>query len=56
MSSHGLILFPILVKGRAVALIYADAEDPALLRFAPEELSMLKTLRNQAVLAIKQTH
>jgi len=40
------------VKKRVVALIYADADDPALLRYRPEELSLLRTLRNQAVLAL----
>jgi len=52
IDARGLILFPVLVKKRVVALIYADADDPALLRYRPEELSLLRTLRNQAVLAL----
>ncbi len=54
LVAHGLVLFPVLVNHRAVALIYADADTPDVLRFQPEELNLLKTLRNQAVLAIKQ--
>jgi hypothetical protein len=51
---RGMVLFPILVKQRPVALIYADADADDILRFQPEELNLLKTLRNQAILAIKQ--
>jgi HD-like signal output (HDOD) protein len=54
IEAHGMVLFPILLRKRVVALIYADTDDAARLRFAPEELNLLKTLRNQAVLAIKQ--
>ena len=53
-AAHGLVLFPVLVNHRPVALIYADADTPETLHFQPEELNLLKTLRNQAVLAIKQ--
>jgi len=48
------VLFPIMVGKRPVALIYADTDDPAVLKFQPEELNLLKTLRNQAVLAFRQ--
>jgi hypothetical protein len=54
VKARGFVLFPIVVNKKPVALIYADANDPAVLRFSPEELSMLKTLRNQAVLVVKQ--
>ncbi len=54
VKARGFVLFPIIVNKKPVALIYADANDPAVLRFSPEELSMLKTLRNQAVLVVKQ--
>jgi len=53
VTTRGLVLFPVHVKKRAVALIYADSDDPATLAFEPEELSLLKTLRNQAVLAVR---
>ncbi len=54
ITAHGMVLFPVLVNHRPVALIYADADVPEVLRFQSEELNLLKTLRNQAVLAIKQ--
>lgn len=54
LSTRGVVLFPILVNHRPVALIYADTDSAGSLQFAPEELNLLKTLRNQAVLAIKQ--
>jgi serine/threonine protein kinase len=52
-NARGFLLFPINVNGKVVALIYADAMESAKLRFAPEDLALLKTLRSQAVLAIR---
>ncbi|HYH43316.1 MAG TPA: HDOD domain-containing protein [Burkholderiales bacterium] len=46
-------LFPIIVRGKAVGLLYADSDLEASMKFTPDELSLLKTLRNQAVIAIK---
>ena len=37
-----------------MGLLYGDTERTDNLRFKPEELNLLRTLRNQAVLAIKQ--
>ena len=54
IKAHGMVLFPIRVNEQPVALIYADADTPERLRFKPEELNLLKTLRNQAVSAIRQ--
>jgi hypothetical protein len=48
-SRHGLPRFE-----RTVGLIYADSNSPATLHFSGEELGLLKTLRNQAVLAMRQ--
>ena len=53
-SARGMVLFPIMVDGRLLALIYGDADKADRLRFKPEELNLLKTLRNQAVLAVRQ--
>jgi eukaryotic-like serine/threonine-protein kinase len=55
VPARSLALFPILIKKRPVGLFYADCDDPGGIRFQSGELSLLKTLRNQAVLAIK-TH
>ncbi len=46
-------LFPIVVKGTSIGLLYADSDVEGAMTFSTEELSMLKILRNQAVLAIK---
>lgn len=53
VSARSLALFPILLNKKAVALLYGDQDEPGRLEFGPEELSLLKTLRNQAVLAIR---
>jgi hypothetical protein len=38
-----------------VALIYCDRDKPGSIVIPEKELSLLKTLRNQALLAIKQS-
>lgn len=48
-------LFPIIVRGKAVGLIYADRARPGDISIPEKELSLLKSLRNQAVLAIRQS-
>ncbi len=49
-------LLPILLNDRPAALIHGDSDRPGSLAFTAEELSLLKTLRNQAVLAIRTKH
>jgi serine/threonine protein kinase len=48
------VLFPLTLKGRPVALIYCDKDKAGSIQIPEKELSLLKTLRNQALLAIKQ--
>jgi GAF domain-containing protein len=48
------VLLPVIVNKNLVGLIYADSDRTATLQFKHEELSLLQTLRNQAVLAIRQ--
>jgi len=48
------LLFPLNIKTNPVALIYADKDNPNEIVISEKELSLLRTLRNQAVLAIKQ--
>ncbi|MDX9996218.1 MAG: GAF domain-containing protein, partial [Rhodocyclaceae bacterium] len=48
------VLFPLNIKGRPVALIYCDRDRPGSINIPERELTLLKTLRNQALLAIKQ--
>jgi len=54
VPAHSFVLFPLNIKGSPVALIYADRDEPGGISIPEKELSLLRTLRNQAVLAIKQ--
>lgn len=49
------VLLPLLIKGHPVALIYCDRDKAGSIVIPEKELSLLKTLRNQALLAIKQS-
>ncbi|ENO88888.1 HDOD domain-containing protein [Thauera linaloolentis] len=54
MPSHTFVLFPLMINNRAVALIYADKDNAGEIEIGGQELALLRTLRNQAVLAIRQ--
>jgi len=54
VPAHSFVLFPLNIKGNPVALIYADRDEPGGISIPENELSLLRTLRNQAILAIKQ--
>ncbi|CAB1368214.1 protein kinase domain-containing protein [Denitratisoma oestradiolicum] len=49
------VLFPLVIKGNPVALIYCDRDQAGSITIPERELQLLKTLRNQAMLAIKQS-
>ena len=53
VATRDMMLLPARLQKKPVALLYADMEDPAALAFDPEELGLLKTLRNQVVLALR---
>jgi hypothetical protein len=53
ITAQTFVLFPLNVKNMPVALIYADKEQAGDIVIPENELSLLRTLRNQAVLAIK---
>jgi len=55
MSAETFMLFPLVIKNAAVGLIYADKPRAGELVMPENLLSMLRALRNQAVLAIKQS-
>ena len=55
VPARTFVLFPIIVKGKPVGLIYADRPHPGDITIPEKELSLLKSLRNQAVLAIRQS-
>ncbi len=54
VPAHSFVLFPLNIKGNPVALIYADRDEPGGIAIPEKELQLLRTLRNQAILAIKQ--
>ena len=53
-AAQSIVLFPVLVNKKPVALFYGDSDHAGRLTLQGGELNMLKTLRNQAVLAIRQ--
>lgn len=53
IGSKSFIIFPILIKKLPVALIYIDGANKKAVKINDTQLSLLKTLRNQAILAIK---
>ncbi|MFA7241212.1 MAG: HDOD domain-containing protein [Sulfuricellaceae bacterium] len=55
VSAQTFTLFPLNINSVPVALIYADKEYPNEISITEKELSALRTLRNQALLAIKQS-
>ncbi|WP_294996414.1 serine/threonine protein kinase [Sulfuritalea sp.] len=55
VTAKTFVLLPLTIKNNPVALIYADRENAGDIMIPERELSLLRTLRNQAVLAIKQS-
>jgi len=54
LGARGVVLLPIVNRKRTLGLIYADSETPSALRFSTDEFNLLKTMRNQALLAMRQ--
>lgn len=52
-DAHAFLLLPISINGKSVAMLYADREN-APLQLPGQLLGLLKALRNQATLAIRQ--
>jgi serine/threonine protein kinase len=50
------LLLPLLIKGAPFGLIYADKKARGALELDDKELALLRTLRNQAVMAFKQSN
>lgn len=55
VSARSFVIFPLNIRHNPVALIYADKDRAGDIVIPDKELSLLRTLRNQAVLAIKQS-
>lgn len=54
LNAPSFLLLPLLMKGSPFAMIYADQADTGGVALDEKELSLLRTLRNQAVMAFKQ--
>jgi eukaryotic-like serine/threonine-protein kinase len=56
-KAQALLLLPLQIKGKPFGLIYADkAEKNSMTGLHEHELSLLRTLRNQAVMAFRQSN
>lgn len=55
VNAGTFVIFPLCIKGNPVAMIYSDSDHAGEIVIPEKELSLLRTLRNQAVLAIKQS-
>ena len=55
VNAGTFVIFPLCIKSNPVAMIYADCDQAGEIVIPEKELSLLRTLRNQAVLAIKQS-
>ncbi|MFL6662201.1 MAG: GAF domain-containing protein [Rhizobacter sp.] len=55
VKARAILLLPVLMKGVPIALIYADKVTPGGVDLGEKELSLLRTLRNQVVMAFKQS-
>jgi HD-like signal output (HDOD) protein len=54
VGAPAFLLLPMLMQGKPLALIYADMDAPGRLQLGERELALLRTLRNQALMAFKQ--
>jgi serine/threonine protein kinase len=54
-TAGAFLLFPIIVKGKPFGMIYADAARAKSVLIQEDEIKLLRTLRNQAVLAVRQS-
>ncbi|MCV2422450.1 serine/threonine protein kinase [Paucibacter sp. DJ2R-2] len=54
VAAPSFLLLPMLLKGQPFAMIYADKARAGAIDLGEKELALLRTLRNQAVMAFKQ--
>ncbi|MBC8210602.1 MAG: HDOD domain-containing protein [Gammaproteobacteria bacterium] len=53
INANSFLLYPVVMKKSPIALIYIDSEHARHIALSENQLILLKTLRNQAVVAIK---
>jgi hypothetical protein len=56
VNAPTFLLLPLMIKGKPFGLIYADKGEKGDLALNEKELALLRTLRNQAVMAFKQSN
>ena len=54
VNAPSFLLLPLVMKGAPLALIYADKGEAGAIVLEDKEMALLRTLRNQAVMAFKQ--
>lgn len=54
LQAQSFLLLPLMLKGAPLGLIYADHAVAGAVQLGEKELSLLRTLRNQAVMAFRQ--
>lgn len=54
LQAQSFLLLPLMLKGAPLGLIYADHAHASAVQLGEKELSLLRTLRNQAVMAFRQ--
>jgi HD-like signal output (HDOD) protein len=54
MTAKSFLLLPVMLKNQAIGLFYADSEQAEGIKITPEQLGLLRTLRSQVILALKQ--
>ena len=55
-KAHSFLILPMALRGAPFAMIYADKPEPGSVVLDEKQLSLLRTLRNQAVMAFKQAN
>lgn len=56
VHASSFLLLPLMLKGAPFGLIYADRGESGELQLGEKELALLRTLRNQAVMAFRQSN
>ncbi len=56
INAPTFLLLPLVINHKIIGLFYADRDNAGEMTIEPDQLRLLKTLRNQAVLAIRQKY
>ncbi len=56
INAPTFLLLPLVINHKVVGMFYADSDNAGEMTIEPDQLRLLKTLRNQAVLAIRQKY